>query len=92
MSTDQGEARPWSPTRWVDCRPSHDVVLTRTDVEEALPGVVLSVEARFGPDNDPVAISVERTRDGMWVIHTRAHVPSEALSEGGRRRVVGCLC
>jgi hypothetical protein len=90
VTADRGRRRPVNLTRWEDVLPAHDVVLTRADLEEAPPGAVFSVEARFGPNPEPVHISVERRQDGMWTVHTRAHVPSEALIGGNatpRRRV-----
>lgn len=89
MSTEQGQARPSNPTRWVDVLPSHDLVLTHADVEGALAGAVFSIEAEFGP-NGRVPMSVERRRDGTWTVHGRAYVRSEALIGGKatpRRRV-----
>ncbi len=90
MTAERGQRRPVNLTRWEDVLPSHDVVLTRADVEGAPVGAVLSIEATFGPGGLRVPISVERRRDGTWTVHTRAYVPSEALVGGRatpRRRV-----
>ncbi|MCZ2837092.1 hypothetical protein [Modestobacter sp. VKM Ac-2985] len=90
MTADQGHARPWNLTRWVDVLPGHDLVLTRADVEGAPVGAVFSIEADFGSDGHPVPISVERRWDGTWTVHSRAYVPSDALVGGRatpRRRV-----
>lgn len=78
MTAEQGQGRPWSLTRWVDDLPGHDLTLTWADVDGAPTGAVFSIEAVFGPGGR-VPISLERRRDGSWIVHSRAHVSPDAL-------------
>jgi hypothetical protein len=82
VTVTHGPGRRWNVTRWVDDLPGHDLVLSREVVQGAPAGAMFSIEAEFGP-NGVVPISVERRRDGTWIVHSRGAVPSEALI-GGR--------